>query len=559
MLQRLQIDNYALIDHLDIELGRGLTVITGETGAGKSILLGALSLILGERAETKTMRDKEKKIIVEATFDIQGYGLEEAFAAADLDYDERECILRREVLPAGRSRAFINDTPVPLAVMREIATRLVDIHSQHNNMLLARPQYQLEVLDNLSGDRDLIERYAKVYEDFRQAERQWSELKSQLEKSKTEEDYLRFQLDQLNELRLQPDEDRNLEAELAKLSNMTEIKQALWQVSASLNGEQESILHGLREVAAHLRHVAPSMGEFSELTERVESVIIELKDIADTVDQTQDGLVDDPARLEQVEQRLQAIFDLERKHNADSSNRLLEIQSDFEQRLSAIDHGDERLEQLHAKQESLRADAKRLADMLTVRRQETAADFASQLEHLAKRLGLTNLRFKANVSPTDLGPKGQDHVEFTVAFNKNQPLMQVKETASGGEISRLMLCIKAIIAGHMQLPTIIFDEIDTGVSGDIASMVGETMSSISKSIQVLAITHLPQVAAHGAAHLRVYKSDTLFETVTRVSNLTGEQHVMEIARLLSGRELDKAAIENAKSLIKECRNYEQRQ
>ena len=549
MLTRLYISNYALIDRLEIDFQSGLTIVTGETGAGKSILLGALSLIMGERADSKAVHDTSQKTIVEATLSIAGYGLKPMFEQADIDYDDNECILRREVSLGGRSRAFVNDTPVSLAFLREVATRLVDIHSQHSNMLLANPQFQLSILDSLAHNASLRQQYADAYGKYVNAQQRLKELTQQHEKDKAEEDYMRFQLDQLQAMNLQPDEDTRLEQEQARLTGITDIKQTLWQVDHLFNDEQVSVIQHLKEITSHLQGIQHLMPQLQGMSERAESALIDLKDMAATVGDSMEHLQLDPEQLERVENRLNDIYTLERKHQVDCVNRLLDIQHHYEKRLESLEKDDDNLNACKEIMEKCKQQAIALADQLTTTRRQAARSFARQLVDKAQALALANLRFEVTFGETSLLATGHDKVEFNMAFNKSQPLMPVKDTASGGEISRVMLCIKAIIAQQVNLPTLIFDEVDTGVSGDTASRMGEMMGDIARNIQVIAITHLPQVASHGNQHLKVYKSDDAQRTNTHVVALTGDEHVMEIARMLSGRDINQAAIDNARALI----------
>ncbi len=549
MIKQLHISNYALIDKLDIGFDDGLTIITGETGAGKSIILGALSLILGDRADTKAIRDTAAKTVVEATFDISGYQLERFFIDNDIDWDEHECLLRRELSPNGRSRAFINDTPVGLNQLRELSTRLLDIHSQHSNMLLSQPLFQLSILDSIADNGTLLERYRKQYQQYKEDERQLQETRRSIEQMRHNEDYIRFQLDQLQALQLQPDEDQELEALQSKLSNITELKEALWNVETELDSEENSILQRLGTVAQRLEEAERNLNDVEGMSQRVRSALIDLKDIAQSVTSIVDTLNDDPAELARVDDRLNSIYALERKHNAQDVNALIDIQHDYERQLNEIEHNDDIIEELTARVEAARAAAGKIAAQLSDKRHEAAKRFGKELLALASPLGMKNIAFEVAFNSTDLNANGTDSVEFMMAFNKNQQPMPVKETASGGEISRVMLCIKTIIARHMQLPSIIFDEVDTGVSGDVANMIGEMMADISRSIQVIAITHLPQVAANGDHHLRVFKTDTDVETLTHVEQLSQDEHIMEVARMLSGKDLNQAAIDNAKSLI----------
>ncbi len=549
MLKRLHISNYALIDTLDIEFAEGLTIITGETGAGKSIILGALSLILGERADSKSVRDTSAKTIVEAAFDLTGYQLESFFKENDIDWFDNECLLRRELSPNGRSRAFINDSPVQLTVLRELSTRLLDIHSQHSNMLLSSPAFQLSILDSLAANDRLLIDYRKAYQNYRDTLSRLESTRRDIEKLRHDEDYIRFQLNQLQSMQLRPDEDQELEALQNKLSNVTELKEALWNVDQELNSSENSILERLSTIAGLLDDAERHLPEVSGMSERVRTAVIDLKDIAQSVNTTAESLDDDPAALARVDERLSSIYALEHKHNAQDVNQLIEIQQRYEKQLSEIEHNDDVLNELETQVAHHRSVALQLAEQLSARRRGAASSFVKELLDMAAPLGMKNIAFEVGFNATDLSESGTDRVEFIMAFNKNQRLMPVKETASGGEISRVMLCIKTIVASHIKLPSIIFDEVDTGVSGDVANRIGEMMAEIALNIQVIAITHLPQVASHGKQHLRVFKTDTDVETLTRVEYLDDEERIMEVARMLSGKGLNQAAIENAKSLI----------
>lgn len=550
MIKELHISNYALIDKLDIGFNDGLTIITGETGAGKSIILGALSLILGERADTKAIRDTSDKTVVEAVFDVGGYHLESFYKDNDIDWDEHECIVRRELSPTGRSRAFINDTPVSLNLLRELTTRLLDIHSQHSNMLLSQSAFQLSILDSIADNAQLLDNYGKAYQAYRDAVKQLEKTEAEMERLRRNEDYIRFQLDQLQTMNLQPDEDALLEAQQSKLSNITELKEALWSVENDLNSDENSILERLNAVAQRLENAERNLTDVEGMSQRVRTSLIDLKDIAQSVGAILDTLNDDPAELARVDDRLNTIYTLQRKHNAQNVNQLIDIQHDYEKQLGEIEHNDDIIEELRARVSTMQSTALEIAAQLSGKRHDAAKRFGKSLIEMATPLGMKNIAFDVDFTSTDLTPTGTDNVEFLMAFNKNQRPMPVKDTASGGEISRVMLCIKTIIARHMRLPSIIFDEVDTGISGDIANMIGEMMADIARSIQVIAITHLPQVAANGNHHLRVFKTDTEVETLTKIEQLNDEEHIMEIARMLSGKNLDQAAIENAKSLIK---------
>lgn len=552
MLTRLFISNYALIDRLEVDLGGGLTIITGETGTGKSIILGALALILGERADLSTMRDKTRKTVVEATFDVKGLDIDALLARHDMERMGDELIVRREI-SAGRSRVFVNDGVVGLTALREVMTHLVDIHSQHSNMLLSQPAFQLAVLDNMAAQPALLSDYQALYKQFRDTGRALAQSVEALERSRAEEDYVRFQLAQLAEAALKDNEDSELEALQQRLAHAAATKEALWEIDSLLNGEQGAALEQLAAAAQRLAAVEPHLVEAQGMTERLRSAIIDVKDIAQSLAALNEQLADDPRELERVEDRLATIFELERKHHVASVNELLALQRRYEEQLAAIDHGEEHIHELEARLKEQKEQLLALAARLTQARREAAARFVDELLPQAQSLGMKNLQFQVHFTAVEPQPTGCDAVEFRFAFNKNQELMPVKDRASGGEISRLMLCVKAIIAHRMNLPTLILDEVDTGVSGEIASRMGALMGDMARRLQVIAITHLPQVAAHAATHLRVFKTDSDEATVTGLQRLAGEEHVREIARMLSGDTVEAVAVDNARALIAAAR------
>ncbi len=549
MLQQLSISNYALIDQLDISFGNGLSIITGETGAGKSIVIGALSLILGQRADTKVIRDESKKTVVEATFDVESYDLSGFFEENDIDFAP-ECIVRREIMPNGRTRAFVNDTPVTLSLLGELSQKLIDIHSQHSNALLLRSSYQLSVIDSLAGNKDLLARYKEVYNLLVQARRIYEQEKEKIEKDKQDEEYIRFQLNQLTEANLEIGEEETLEKKKRKIENLALLQNNLSETCRILNDGDRSVLEMLSD-AEKLVAVLESVYEnASEIRDRIESASIELKDIADTVRQELSEMDGDIGELEMIDERLSLIYTLQQKFKVHSVEDLLALKQDMEQRVSAIDHSEEKLDDMMLQIEALEKNANALADSLSRARKSTAVSFMENLKEKARDLGLKNFNGAIAFERVDFSATGRDKIRFEVSFNVNRQLLPIEETASGGEMSRLMLCIKSLIATKMQLPTIIFDEIDTGVSGEIANKIGVMMKDISSSIQVVTITHLPQVAALGDRHYKVYKQDTEKETVTRMKELDAESRILEIAGMLSGSQVDSAAIENAKSLMK---------
>ena len=550
MLSKLSISNYALIDHLEVDFNEGLTIITGETGAGKSIIMGALSLILGERADTKSIRNKSKKSVVEASFNISKFDLKHFFDENDLEYYEEECILRKEFSDNGRSRAFVNDSPVSLTLMKELTSNLIDIHSQHSNMLVSKPAYQLGILDSLANNKVLLEEYKVKFKHYRGVKKELDKSRNNLSRSKEEEDYLRFQLNQLVELKLKKGEDLELESLQKKLTNITEIKENLWQAQILLDGEENSILDNLKTSAKNMSVAAQNLNEAEELASRLDSAVIELKDVAMAVSALQEGLEFNPDELERVNDRLNAIYALETKHGVLSVDELIELQDEYEHRLDAIDNSEDNIKRLEAEVKSAYSEAKSTAEKLTLSRKKIAEEFVKELKIMSLPLGLNNMEFKVLFEGQELASNGADVVKYMVAFNKNQELMPVEMTASGGELSRLMLSIKTIVAKSMNLPTIIFDEVDTGVSGEVAEKIGAMMSELSKHIQVIAITHLPQVAAQGDNHYKVYKTDVEDSTVTSLKVLDDELRVRELAAMLSGSHISQSAIDNAKTLLK---------
>ncbi|WP_297071830.1 DNA repair protein RecN [uncultured Duncaniella sp.] len=550
MLESLHISNYALIDLIDIRFHEGFNVITGETGAGKSIILGALSLLLGSRADTRVVTNPEAKSVIEAVFTVDGYpSLKEFCLREDIEWDDERCILRREISPAGRSRAFVNDSPVPLVKLREVSMHLVDIHSQHQNQLLATPDFQLDVIDTLAGNAGRLRNYRLRYNSLREAVKRLKVMRARVEKSREDEEFTRYQLEQLEELDLQPGEQPELERERDVLNNLSTIKAALAKAVGALDGDEGGAL-GMVDCAAEACEEIEEVLEASDnIGERLESVRIEISDIAATLSSIDENLGADPATLNAIEERLSAIYSLCHKHHVENADGLIELRDSLRAKLKALDNSDGMIEELEREARRAKALAKESALEISAARKQAAERFGKRLAEVAMPLGMKNLRCEIRVSPADMTATGMDVVEFMVAFNKNQPLMPVGTTASGGEISRLMLSIKSIIASSMQLPSIIFDEIDTGVSGDVANRMGVMMRDISRTIQVTTITHLPQVASKGAHQYRVYKEDDEHSTHTRISLLTDEERVRSIASMLGGSEIDEAAIAAARSLL----------
>lgn len=551
MLRTLHISNYALIDTVDIEFCDGFNIITGETGAGKSIMLGALSLILGGRADLKAVRDSGRKSVIEATFEVSGYPkLKEYCLSNDIEWDDSSCILRREIAPAGRSRAFINDSPVTLDLLSHVAMQLVDIHSQHQNQLLTSSEFQLQILDTLASNADQLKDYGKKYAHYRAALKRYNDTVKQMNANRDDEDFTRFQLEQLDAMKLQAGEQEQLEHDRDILSNMTEIKATLNGALDSLYNGQNNVLSLLGETEEYCEALSQVLDDSDNVLERIKSARIELQDIAETLSAYDNDLSADPDELEAVEDRLNNIYSLQQKHHVDSVEKLIELRESFRERLDALENSSFTLEELEKEVRRTKAVAKGAALELSKRRSEVAAQFEQLLRETAMPLGMKNLQTKVKITQTPMTPQGIDNVEFLFAFNKNQPLLPVGGTASGGEISRLMLSIKSIIASKMQLPSIIFDEVDTGVSGDVANRMGQMMLDISSNIQVMAITHLPQVAAKGVAHYKVYKEDDEHSTHTYIRRLTDNERIDELAVMLSGSKVDEAARANARSLLK---------
>lgn len=550
MIKKLSVSNYTLIDELHIDFSAGFSVITGETGAGKSIILGALSLILGQRADLKSLRRSDEKAVIEGVFDIASYHLRDFFDENELDYDEGECILRREILPSGKSRAFINDTPVSLAQLKTLGEQLIDIHSQHQNMLLADPRFQLRVVDTMAGDAALLADYREHYRRWRERLQAYTRLQEENRSGREEEDYLRYQLAQLDEAHLQEGEPEELEAELQTLQHAEEIKNELAVLQEFLHAEETGVVSLLNATLSRMRSLSRLYPEVDEWAGRLESDYIDLKDIALTVDRSQENLNMDPERLAWVENRLDTYYSLQQKHRLTSAAELLALRDSFAERLARIENYDEELATLKHEVDEAESQVRNLAERLTRVRKQSAADISSTLTERVKPLGMPHLQFEIEVSPRpQFDETGGDAIRFLFSANKNQPLQPVSEVASGGEISRLMLSLKALVAHAMALPTIVFDEVDTGVSGEIADKMARIMRDMSRCMQVISITHLPQVAAWGQTHYRVYKSDTDTATATHLVRLTDSERVEEIARMLSGSSLTAAALDNARELL----------
>lgn len=551
MLRSLFIQNFVLIDSLDIRFDKGFSVITGETGAGKSIILGALSLVLGQRADGKSIKKGADKCIIEAVFDISTYQLEPFFLDNDLEYDAESCILRRELFASGKSRAFVNDSPVSLSVLKELGSRLIDIHSQHQNLLLGDNHFQLKVADVMAENEILLILYRKEYMRYQSLKRELKALTDQAAQSKQEEDYIRFQLEQLLEAQLRSGEQEELEQEQETLSHAEEIKGSLYKITALLDGdEQEGAVQWLKEALSTADSLDRYFPRAKEIAERLRSAYIDLTDLASETDSLKEEIEFNPERLDWVNERLNTIYSLQQKHRASTVDELLALQERYEKQLNEIDSFDDQIESLGKQVEASHEELLRQAAVLSGQRKVASEGMAKQLVEMIMPLGMPNTRFKVDfVQREEPGIDGMDDICFLFSANKSGDLQPVAQTASGGEISRLMLCIKAMIAGFTALPAIIFDEVDTGVSGDIADKMGDIMQELGTKMQVITITHLPQIAAKGKEHYFVYKEDTTDRTVTRIKKLTDEERVREVARMLSGASLTDASLANAKDLL----------
>lgn len=551
MLQSLYIQNYALIDRLDIGFGPGFSVITGETGAGKSIILGAIGLLLGQRADVKSIKKGTSKCVVEAKFHIANYGLKPFFEENDLEFDPEECIIRREMTANGKSRAFINDTPASLAQMKVLGEKLIDVHSQHQNLLLNKEGFQLNILDILAQDDKETAAYRQVYNEYRTVCRELDDFIAQAEKSRQDEDYIRFQLEQLNEADLKEGEQTTLEQEADTLSHAEDIKSGLYKAQQLIDGEEGGTLPLAKECMQTLQNISEVYAPAKEWTERLNSCYIELKDLSHEISGAEEEIEFNPSRLDYVNERLNLIYSLQQKHHAKTVEELIAVQEDYQNQLNAITSFDDRIAELNRKKEELYRKVLEQAKVLTALRTASAKHIEEQMKSLLIPLGMPNVRFAVKLEQRkEPDSKGMDTVTFLFSANKNGTLQNVASIASGGEIARVMLSLKAMIAGAVKLPTIIFDEIDTGVSGSIAEKMALIMQDMGKqNRQVISITHLPQIAARGNAHYKVYKKDTETGTNSYIRQLTDEERVQEIAHMLSGTTLTDAAVQNARALL----------
>ena len=550
MLKHLYIRNYALIDELDIDFPAGFSVITGETGAGKSIILGAIGLLVGNRADIKSIKPGAKKCVIEAQFGIAEYGLEPLFTDNDVDFDPDECIVRRELSATGKSRSFVNDSPAPLQFLRQLGDKLIDIHSQHQNLLLQKEDFQLGVVDIIAHDDKQKELYSKSFNEYEKARKALTDLQKSIEKARENEEFLRFQYNELQTAQLSNGIQEELEQESAALSHSEDIKSALFNADNILNADVDGIVGRTGEAADALHGIESVYPKVKELADRLDSAKVELADIAADVSADTDNVDFDPARLDEVNARLDNIYSLEQKHHVNTVSELIKIRDEIEKQLDGIDDGDNQLGELQKRVDDTSAVCKKEATKLSALRKKAATEVEKQMSSRLIPLGMPNVRFKVDIQKKELSADGTDRILFLFSANKSTDLMPVAEVASGGEIARVMLSLKAMISGAVNLPTIIFDEIDTGVSGAIASKMAQLMKEMADAgRQVIAITHLPQIAAMGEAHYKVEKEETDTGTTSHMRRLTDDERISAIAAMLSGDNITEAALQNARELM----------
>lgn len=552
MIQKLYIKNYALIDAMEINFQHGFSVITGETGAGKSILLGAISLLLGQRADGKAIRQGEQKCIIEACFSFSKESLENFFRQNDLDYDDQgTCIVRREVQSNGKSRAFVNDTPVSLTILKALSSQLIDIHSQHRNLFLADASFQLNVVDIIAAHSDLLARYGNEYTLYQNTNKELLRLKEAALKQDEEADYLTFQYNQLKEAGLYNKEQEDLEQEQASLSHAEEIKNILYKTDQIMVGENISVLSALNDALHLLSEISSYLPQGEEWYERLNSNLIDLKDLTDELSSQQERIEYNPQRLETVNERLDLIYSLQKKHRVNTVEELLEIEKRLEYQLQANDSLKEQIEETEQLLQAAYRQVEATGRQLSANRKKVIPRIEKQMIEMLKELGMPNIRFEIKITPHAYDNTGGDSILFLFSANKNATLQPVSDIASGGEIARVMLTLKALIADAISLPTIIFDEIDTGVSGEIAGKMARIMQKMGRTMQVITITHLPQIASKGVVHYKVYKEDNANSTITHIRQLKPEERINELAGMLSNGVLSEAALNNARSLLKE--------
>ena len=551
MLKHLYIKNFTLIDELDIELYQGFSVITGETGAGKSIILGALGLLLGQRADSKAIKQGAEKCVIEAHFDLSRYGMTDFFEENEIEYDAADCIVRRELTASGKSRAFINDTPVQLSLLKELGEQLVDIHSQHQNLLLNKQDFQLNVVDIIAGDEKEQQLYQQAYTQYHATEKELSALKESIEQNRQNADFLQFQFEELTQANLAGGEQEELEQKSETMSHSEEIKSALYEADNALSAEQTGVVESLRTALSAIRQIEKVLPDAGELVERLDSSYIELKDIAQEISSQMEHVDFDPAELDAINNRLDKLYDLEKKYHVETIEELIAKRDELKIQLGRIENSDEALAELQQKLATQLAQAQKAAEALTKLRTKAAKQIEKEMQGRLMPLGMPNVKFSIEMTQEPLNVSGQDKVAFLFSANTSTPLQPISQVASGGEIARVMLSLKAMISGAVKLPTIIFDEIDTGVSGKTAEKMAEIMQEMGHhERQVISITHLPQIAALGSAHYKVEKEETAKGTISRMRKLSDDERVLEIAQMLSGSNVSEAAISNAKQLLK---------
>ena len=551
MLKQLYIRNFTLIERLDMAFNGGFSVITGETGAGKSIILGAIGLLKGQRADSKLIKRGSEKCVIEAHFNLSRYGMEQFFEDNDVEYDADDCIVRREITAAGKSRAFVNDTPVPLSVLKELGEQLIDVHSQHQNLLLGKQDFQMEIVDIIADDKDLLDNYRKAYDDYREKLRQLDDLQERISSNKANADFLLFQYEELDRANLVEDEQETLEVQANQMSHYEDIKTALYQADNAMSAEGTGVTENLRTAINALHSIEDVMPVAGELASRMDADFIDLKDIADELEGQLDKVDFDPKELDSINDRLDKIYGLEKKYHCDTVSQLIEIRDNLKMQLDGIENGDYDLQQLKNEVDKAKTLAKQKAADITKVRKTAAKKIEEEIRQRLVALGMPNIQFSINLEASDLSYDGADKVAYMFSANRNMPLQPVVQVASGGEIARLMLSLKAMVSGAVKLPTIIFDEIDTGVSGKIAEKMANIMCEMGNNErQVISITHLPQIAAKGATHYKVYKEDRGDSTVSTMKLLSGDERVNEIAQMLSGSDITEAAVSNARELLK---------
>ena len=553
MLKQLYIKNFTLIDELNIAFNSGFSVITGETGAGKSIILGAINLLLGQRADTKVIKTDKDKCVIEAHFNLSKYGMDQFFADNDIDYDSEDCIIRREINKNGKSRAFVNDMPVQLTLMRELGEMLVDIHSQHQNLLLQKENFQLNVVDIIAHDEQERKNYQESFKAYQKAHADLKQLEENIAQGKENEEFMRFQFNEIEKANLKADEQENIEQETEQLSHSEEIKEALFEGDGLLTGEERGAVEQVKQAANRLHAIEQVYPNAKELAERLDNCHIELKDIAQEISRDTDHIEFDPARLDQLNERLDTIYSLQQKFHVSTIAELLQIKEELGKQLGNIDNSEELLEETRQHVNQLEQLCHEKAEMLTRKREKAALLVEKEMANRLVPLGIPNVRFQIQLTVKELSEDGRDKIAFLFSANRSTPLQPVSQVASGGEIARVMLSLKAMISGAVQLPTIIFDEIDTGVSGRVAEMMAQIMQEMGQhDRQVISITHLPQIAALGTTHYKVSKEETNEGTVSHMRILTDDERIQEIAQMLSGSNISAEAISNAKALLKKA-------